>query len=209
MNVFSIILRYIRGGYRLIKNGFVFFRFRILLIMNNVKHGHITSNGMPYIAVVPGGKCVFGDNLTMNNGLRFNPIGYPQPCTIVVTRNATLTIGENVGLSQASIICHHSIKIGDNVKIGGGVKIYDTNFHSLNPQIRRVHQLDMELKKVLPVVIENDVFIGAGAVILPGVIIGANSIIGAGAVVAKSIPPNQIWGGNPARYIKDVPIDNL
>lgn len=146
-----------------------------------------------------------GDNLSLNNGLRFNPIGFPQPCCIVVTDDAELRIGNNVGLSQASIICHYSITIGDNVKIGGGVKVYDTNFHSLDPDIRRDYILDMANKKKASVIIEHDAFIGAGSIILPGVCIGANSVIGAGSVVTKTIPPDQIWGGNPARYIKDVP----
>ena len=131
-------------------------------------------------------------------------LGFPQPCQIVVTDGAELIIGKNVGMSQAAIICHHSITIGDNVKIGGGVKIYDTNFHSLNPEIRRIREWDMREKKCRPVVIEHDAFIGAGAIILSGVTIGENSIVAAGSVVSKSIPANEIWGGNPARFIKKV-----
>ena len=65
----------------------------------------------------------------------------------------------------------------------------------------------MANKKVAPVVIKHDAFIGAGSIILPGVTIGANSIVGAGSVVTKNIPDNQIWGGNPAKYIKDVPYE--
>lgn len=115
---------------------------------NDIDHKHISCRGVPYIVVV-GGRCVIGDNFTMNNGVRFNPIGYPQPCMLVVTKGAVLTIGENVGISQTAIICHHSITIGDDVKIGGGVKIYDTNFHSLNPEIRRNRELDMKEKSVV------------------------------------------------------------
>ena len=177
-------------------------RFRLLLVINRVEHEKIKCNGLPYIAVVSGGNCCFGNNLTLNNGLRYNPIGYPQPCCIVVSSGAKLIIGNNVGMSQASIICHHSITIGDNVKIGGGVKIYDTNFHSLDPIVRRNHEQDMANKKKEPVIIEHDVFIGAGSIILPGVTIGANSVVGAGSVVTKNIPSNQIWGGNPAKLLR-------
>ena len=53
-----------------------------------------------------------------------------------------------------------------------------------------------------PVIIEDDVWIGARAIILPGVIIGKGSVIGAGAVVAKSIPPYSVAVGNPARVVK-------
>ena len=55
-----------------------------------------------------------------------------------------------------------------------------------------------------PVIIENSVFIGAQSIILKGVTIGKNSIIGAGSVVTKNVPANQIWAGNPARFIKNI-----
>ena len=55
-----------------------------------------------------------------------------------------------------------------------------------------------------PVHIKENVFIGAHSIILKGVVIGENSIIGAGSVVTKSIPSNQIWAGNPAKYIRNV-----
>lgn len=55
-----------------------------------------------------------------------------------------------------------------------------------------------------PIVIEDDVFIGAHCIISKGVTIGARSIVAAGSVVVKSIPPDEVWGGNPARFIKKV-----
>ena len=64
--------------------------------------------------------------------------------------------------------------------------------------------MDMKEKKCRPVVIEHDAFIGAGSIILSGVTIGANSVVAAGSVVSRSIPANEIWGGNPARFIKKV-----
>ena len=181
-------------------------QFKISLYMNRVSYKRIKSFGLPYIAVAQTGKCIIGDNFRMSNGVRFNPIGFSQSCQIVVTDNAQLIIGKNVGISQTAIICHHSITIGDDVKIGGGVKIYDTNFHSLNPEIRRNRELDMKEKKCRPVVIEHDAFIGAGSIILSGVTIGANSVVAAGSVVSKSIPANEIWGGNPAKFIKNLEI---
>ena len=197
-------LRCIRGCWRLLTSIVESLRCKLSLILNNIKHGKLNIRGIPYFAVAPNAICIIGNNVTLNNGLRHNPIGYPQPCSIVVASNAKLTIGNNVGISQASIICHHSITIGDNVKIGGGVKSYDTNFHSLNPEVRRVKELDMQEKKCRPVVIEHDAFIGAGSIVLSGVTIGENSIVAAGSVVCKSIPANEIWGGNPARYIKKI-----
>ena len=62
----------------------------------------------------------------------------------------------------------------------------------------------MQHKKVAPVIIKDNAFIGAGSIILKGTIIGMNSIVAAGSVVTKSIPDNEIWGGNPAKFIKKV-----
>ena len=55
---------------------------------------------------------------------------------------------------------------------------------------------------IAPVIIEDTVFIGAKCIILKGVTIGQNSIVGAGSVVTKSIPADEIWGGNPAKFIR-------
>ena len=60
----------------------------------------------------------------------------------------------------------------------------------------------MEGTKTSPIVIEDDVFIGANSIICKGVHIGARSIIAAGSVVVKDIPRDEVWGGNPARFIR-------
>ena len=63
---------------------------------------------------------------------------------------------------------------------------------------------DQRLRQCAPVVIGGNVFIGARCIILKGVTIGENSIIGAGSVVTKSIPANEIWAGNPAKFIRKI-----
>jgi acetyltransferase-like isoleucine patch superfamily enzyme len=137
----------------------------------------------------------------MNNGLKGNPIGRPQPCLFFVDKEAELIIGKNVGISSTALVAHKSITIGDNVMIGGGVCIYDTDFHSINPSIRSNPLLDRKFENKKPIKICDNVFIGAHSTILKGVTIGENSVIGACSVVTKSIPPNEIWAGNPARFI--------
>ena len=137
----------------------------------------------------------------MNNYFDGNPIGYDVQCCFVVGNNATIKIGDNVGISQTALIAIADIIISDNVKIGGGTKLYTSDFHSLDWKVRKTIA-DREQRKSAPIIIGQDVFIGAGCIILKGITIGERSIIGAGSVVTKSIPADEVWAGNPARFIK-------
>ena len=85
--------------------------------------------------------------------------------------------------------------------IGGGTTIVDSDFHSMNPNDWHTpnDELNMLSKDV---VIGDNVFIGMNVIILKGVHIGNNVIIAAGSVVSQNIPDNQVWGGNPATFIK-------
>lgn len=148
------------------------------------------------------GRLTIGDNCSINSGNRYNIIGRQQKNIMWV--EGALTIGSNVGMSCCAIICNSSITIGDYATLGGNTVIYDTDFHSLDPKLRMNKQEDKLNAKVAPVVLERNVFIGAHTTILKGVVIGENSVIGACSVVTKSIPPNQIWAGNPATYIKSL-----
>jgi len=177
---------------------------RFKLSVNGVHAGkNLKSAGVPVIDVWERGKFYIGDNFSMNNGGRFNIIGRQQPCYFIVYNDAVLKIGDNVGISATALICFKGITIGNNVKIGGNVAIYDTDFHSLDKNYRRNGADDVKNTQCREVVIEDDVFIGAHSIILKGVTIGEGSIIGAGSVVAKSIPKNEIWAGNPAKFIKN------
>jgi acetyltransferase-like isoleucine patch superfamily enzyme len=132
--------------------------------------------------------------------LKSNYVGIYKPCTLFVEKHAQLKIGNNTGMSGVSIYCSKNIIIGNYVNIGGNVSIWDTDFHPLDFEARRQH--DIEKIMSLPVHINDDVFIGANSIILKGVTIGERSIIGAGSVVTKNVPCDQIWAGNPARFIR-------
>ena len=201
MSIFSLAYKSIRKCFGIVWGGVNQLIVRCLFAGNDVTYSSFRTNGVPYRMVARGGKCSIGRNFMMNNGIKGNPIGCYERCTFFVDRGAVLTIGDNVGISQAALVCHRSITIGNDVKIGGGVCIYDTDFHSLDPAIRRSNE-DMKHRAEKPVVICDNAFIGAKSIILKGVTIGENSVIGAGSVVTKSVPPNQIWAGNPARFIR-------
>ena len=107
-----------------------------------------------------------------------------------------------MGISASAIICNHQITIGNNVVIGGNTVIYDTDFHSLDAEQRRDFEQDRVNARFSPVKIGDNVFIGAHSTILKGVTIGDSSVVGACSVVAKNIPGNEIWAGNPAVFIR-------
>lgn len=177
----------------------------ILLKLNGVKMGSgFRSLGIPSVDVSLGGKIEIGNNLFIQSGNKYNQIGRQQRCFFVVRENGKLIIGNNVGMSSTAIVCDKFIQIGDSVKIGGNVVIYDTDFHSLDVDQRKEWVSDYNNTNRLDVIIENNVFIGAHSTILKGVRIGENSIVGACSVVTKSIPENQIWGGNPAKFIRNI-----
>lgn len=109
----------------------------------------------------------------------------------------------NVGISK-------NIKIGSLCKINSGVYLQGYNDITIGNRVgisMRVMLLDSGIgtdgKHFNSYIhIEDDVWIGAGAIILPGVTIGKNSIIGAGSVVTKNVPANTVYAGNPAKFIK-------
>lgn len=169
---------------------------------NGVIFSSFKTNGIPYVMVAKEGSFYIGKNFKMNNDLTGNPIGRPQKCTFVVDNGAKLYIGNNVGVSSTAIVCHNSIIIEDDVKIGGGVCIYDTDFHALESLKRENSKKDRLNKVNKPVKIKKNAFIGAHSTILKGVIIGESSIVGACSVVTKNIPKNEIWGGNPAKFLR-------
>lgn len=156
--------------------------------------------GILKIDITRRGKLKIGTNLHINSGTNFNVIGRQQKTIFWV--EGELIIGHNVGMSATAIICNHQIIIGNNVTIGGNTVIYDTDFHNLDSLIRNDKSIDKQTAIKLPVLIEDNVFIGAHTTILKGVTIGKNSIVGACSVVTKNIPANEIWAGNPAKSIK-------
>ena len=176
---------------------------RIYLYANNVEFiPPIMCVGLPIIEIGKGGIFRIGKNFMMVNYAISNLIGRHQKCTFYIGENAKLQIGDNVGMSATSIVCMSNITIGNDVRIGGNTVLYDTDFHSLVAKQRIQSDEDRINVKNASVNIEQGVFIGAHTTILKGVTIGKNSIVGACSVVTKSIPRNEIWGGNPAKFIR-------
>lgn len=176
---------------------------KLQFYLNNVKFGkRISANGILNVRVTKRGRLIIGDDFCVNSGNNYNIIGRQQKTTFWI--EGKLKIGNSVGISGTAIICNHEIVIGNNVTIGGNTVIYDTDFHSLNPDTRMNKEDDKKNAKFGKVVINDNVFVGAHSTILKGVTIGNNSVIGACSVVTKDIPNNEIWAGNPAVFIKKI-----
>lgn len=119
-----------------------------------------------------------------------------------IEKNAQFAYGVELGdRSGLGVNCRISgkVRIGDDVMMGPNVSIYTRNHAFERTDVPMNTQGVSEEK---PVVIENNVWIGANSIILPGVTISKGAIIGAGAVVTKDVPEYAIVGGNPAKVIK-------
>lgn len=147
------------------------------------------------------GKISLGQEITINSSLKSNPVEHSTRCFFTTTRSGTISIGNNCGISNTILFSMESIIIEDYVNIGAGCKIYDTDFHSIYFKERISDNVGI---KTSPVVIKKGVWIGGNCTILKGVTIGEYSVIGAGSIVTKSIPNNELWAGNPARFIKKI-----
>lgn len=108
-------------------------------------------------------------------------------------------IGDHVYLNVlCTILDCNQVHIGPRVMIGPNVQIY-TAAHALQAEARI-----QGLEEAKAIVIEDNVWLGGGAILLPGVRIGRNAVVGAGAVVSRSVPANTVVAGNPARVIREI-----
>ena len=109
-----------------------------------------------------------------------------------------IRVGRNVFVNQnCTFYDLGGLDIADDVMIGPNVSLI-TSGHPLEPSRRRAFTI------AKPIVIERNVWIGAGATVIGGVTVGENSVVAAGSVVTKTVPPNTFVGGNPARVIRSI-----
>jgi acetyltransferase-like isoleucine patch superfamily enzyme len=119
-------------------------------------------------------------------------------------RTDCIDIGERVVIRPQTILMASdfaSIRIGNDVLIGSGVHIYSTNHRFDKRDVLIAAQGHSPSKDL---VIEDDVWIGANAILLPGVRVGRHSVIAAGSVVTRSVETNTMYAGVPARKVKDL-----
>lgn len=174
--------------------------FKYFGVKMNGKSGNI--EGILTIRSSRKGAIQIGAGAQFRSGKKYNLIGGDTRLILRAYRGGSIKMGNNVGIANSALISMNHIEIEDNVMIGGSCKIWDTDFHSLNIA-ERMETPDTHINSA-PILIKKGAFIGANTIILKGVTIGKNAVVGAGSVVTKDIPDGEIWGGNPAKFIKNI-----
>lgn len=143
---------------------------------------------------------VLGDRVTVYTWTEFN-----------IEPTGQIEVGDDSTLVGAVFMCAESIRIGQRVIISYNVTIADCDFHPRDPELRRQDAIsnsplgDRSRRPPLvtqPVIIEDEVLVGIGAIVLKGVHIGRNATVMAGAVVTSNVPSGTIVAGNPARQVR-------
>lgn len=192
-------MSYIKNAYKLI---LIFAKFLLI----NYRNASFF-NAFPLIKVEVPSK-IMVDNFNAIKAGGYVHIG-PFSELIVTQKSSyseiagSLTLGSRVVIGARANIraAGGAINIGDNVLMAQNVSIIAAN-HSVRSELPyRDSSWDTTRTGVS---IEENVWIGANAIILPGVTIGANSIVAAGSVVTRTIPANEIWGGVPANKIRSI-----
>lgn len=174
---------------------------RAYMQLNQVKYGkHFKAIGWPFVFRFPKAEISFGDDCCINSNFWSNLLGLYQRTIVIARGTGKITIGNDVGISGATIYAVDDISIGNHCRIGANVKIVDNDFHPIDAEARRVEDREQIMHR--PIKIGNDVFIGMNAIILKGTELGDGCVVGAGAVVSGKYGPNCVIAGNPAKVIK-------
>ncbi len=169
---------------------------------NILLEGKITLLGAPMIDVRKGSKLTLGDGVILTSRNRGYHLNIAAPVKLFADRpGAEIRIGAETRIAGSCIHAWQSVTIGKRCLIAGNCQIVDSNGHDLSfaDVANRLHTEGSSAS----IVIEDDVWIGANSVVLPGVRIGRGAVIGANSVVAANVPPMCVARGNPAEVVLD------
>ena len=163
--------------------------------------GKINVSGVPILYFRNKGKLVLGNNVSLKSNRNSYHLNMHSPVKIMADRDgAIIEIGDNTRINGSCIHAYKKIIIGNNCLIAANCQIFDGSGHDLSfPDVENRINTIGDAKEII---IEDNVWIGANSIILPGVTIGYGSVIATGSVVTKDIPSMCVAGGNPAKVIK-------
>lgn len=166
------------------------------LISKNVK-GSLNSIKGNSCYILNKGIIIMGERVLINS---FPNGSMHQTAISTYFKEAEVIIGNNCNLNGLVIHCNEKVVIGDDCMFGPGTILCDNDSHrvTIDPIVRN------QKPESAPIILGDCVWIGMNCIVLKGVTIGKNSIIAAGAVVTKSVPENCVYGGNPAKLIKEL-----
>jgi len=168
------------------------------------EYGFVELGGKPIITKYPNSRIIIGKNVTLLSDSLYNEAGINHPVILATcAENSKIEIKDGCGMSGTSIVCVKNIQIGYNTMLGVNTNIYDTDFHPLD-SIKRRNQKNITDATSAPIVIGDDVWIGANCTILKGVVIDNCSVIGIHSLVNKNVGENELHAGVPARFIKKI-----
>jgi acetyltransferase-like isoleucine patch superfamily enzyme len=146
------------------------------------------------------GSLHIGKGVSLLAGWRSNRAGLTNPVLLETLGNGVIVFGDNSGGSAVVISSRKSVSVGERVCLGANVRIFDHDFHAIDPTHRQLDRNQQEEHvRSEAISIGNDAFVGANAIILKGVVIGDRSIVAAGSVVFRgNYPSDCIISGNPA-----------
>lgn len=183
----------------------IFGRLYALWISKNkniVLKGSIKIKGKPIIDIRKGCLLEIGNNVTLTSRNKDYFINMHSPVKLFADRKgAVIKIGENSRVHGTCIHAYSSINVGKNCLIAANCQIIDGNGHDLSFENveNRINTKGLSKR----IVIEDNVWIGANSIILPGSTVGYGSVIAANSVVKGEIPKMVLAGGNPAKVIKE------
>jgi len=177
-----------------------YYNFQLLLNRNISTDGRVQIKSMPIVDIRTGARLAIGSNVTLNSNNRSYHVNLFAPVKLFARiPGANINIGDNTRIHGSCIHAQSSISIGRNCLIAGNCQIIDGSGHELAPGSR----LDVSLK-AQPIVIEDDVWLGTGVIVLPGTTIGSGSVISAGSVVKGTVERDCLMMGNPAKVVKSL-----
>ncbi|MFA7322182.1 MAG: acyltransferase [Dokdonella sp.] len=158
------------------------------------KHGRGVTTGI-YVPWIKGrGELILGDYVCLNGkiSIAFAASFVPNP---------RLSIGDHCDIGHnTSFVVGREITIGAHVQIASGVSFRDSTGHASDPALR-LAGVPPDPSEIKPIVVHDNVWIGTGAMILPGTTIGEGCIIAANSIVSGAVAPNTVVAGNPARRV--------